>query len=55
MTLGGSRAEAVQRYLVDLGVGKDRMRATSRGEMDATGTDEHGWAQDRRVDIELVL
>lgn len=55
MTLGGSRANAVHRYLVDLGVGKDRMRATSRGEMDATGTNEEGWAQDRRVDIELVL
>lgn len=55
MILGESRADAVQRYLVDLGVGKQRMRATSRGELDATGTDEDGWAQDRRVDIELVL
>lgn len=55
MTLGESRADAVQRYLVDLGVGTDRMRATSRGEIDATGTDEDGWANDRRVDIELAL
>jgi peptidoglycan-associated lipoprotein len=55
MTLGESRADAVQRYLVDLGVGKDRLKATSRGEMDATGTNEEGWAQDRRVDIELVM
>jgi hypothetical protein len=30
------------------------MRATSRGELDATGTDETGWAQDRRVDIDLA-
>lgn len=55
MTLGGSRSDTVKRYMIDLGVGKDRMRATSRGEMDATGTNEQGWAQDRRVDIELVL
>ena len=27
--------------------------ATSRGELDATGTDEEGWKRDRRVDIEL--
>ncbi len=54
MTLGHSRADAVHRYLVDLGVGRDRLRATSRGEMDATGTNEEGWAHDRRVDIELA-
>lgn len=55
MILGGSRADAVHRYLVDLGVGRERMRATSRGELDATGMDESGWAHDRRVDIELML
>ena len=55
MTLGESRANAVHRYFVDLGLGKDRMRATSRGEMDATGSNDEGWARDRRVDIELVL
>lgn len=54
MTLGESRAFSVHRYMVDLGVGKERMKATSRGEMDATGTDEEGWRKDRRVDIELT-
>lgn len=54
MTLGESRADAVYRYMVDLGVGKARMTATSRGEMDATGKDEAGMAHDRRVDIELA-
>ena len=54
MTLGGSRADAVFRYMVDLGVGRPRMAATSRGEIDATGKDEAGWAHDRRVDIELA-
>jgi peptidoglycan-associated lipoprotein len=55
MTLGESRAHAVNRYMVDLGVGKDKMKSTSRGEMDATGTNEEGWRKDRRVDIELML
>jgi peptidoglycan-associated lipoprotein len=55
MTLGESRADAVQRYLVDLGVSRKQMRATSRGEIDASGTNEEGWANDRRVDIELAL
>ncbi len=54
MTLGGSRSDAVLRYMVDLGVGRPRMTATSRGEMDAVGKDEAGYAQDRRVDIELA-
>lgn len=55
MTLGESRAHAVNRYMIDLGVGKDKMKSTSRGEMDATGKDEEGWRKDRRVDIELML
>jgi peptidoglycan-associated lipoprotein len=54
MTLGESRANTVHRYMVDLGVGKDRMRATSRGEIDAEGKDEAGYAHDRRVDIDLA-
>lgn len=53
MTLGESRADAVRRYLVDLGVGRDKAQATSRGEMDAVGVDERGWAEDRRVDLVL--
>jgi peptidoglycan-associated lipoprotein len=54
MLLGGSRSDTVHRYMIDLGVGRERMSATSRGEMDATGTNEQGWAHDRRVDVELV-
>jgi peptidoglycan-associated lipoprotein len=54
LTLGGSRSDTVKRYMVDLGVGRDRMTGTSRGEMDATGTSEQGWAHDRRVDIQLA-
>jgi peptidoglycan-associated lipoprotein len=54
MSLGESRADSVRRYLHDLGVQAERMRATSRGELDATGTDEASWAHDRRVDIDLA-
>jgi peptidoglycan-associated lipoprotein len=54
LSLGESRAESVRRYLHDLGVQAERLRATSRGELDATGTDEAGWAHDRRVDISLA-
>jgi peptidoglycan-associated lipoprotein len=54
MALGGSRSYVVQRYLHDLGVQDDRLRSTSRGELDATGEDEASWARDRRVDIQLL-
>ena len=54
MGLGGTRSESVRRYLHDLGVQTDRLNATSRGELDATGTDETGWSKDRRVDIDVV-
>jgi peptidoglycan-associated lipoprotein len=54
MSLGESRADSVRRYLHDLGVHPDKVKATSRGEIDAIGNDEASWAQDRRVDIELA-
>jgi len=54
MTLGVSRSDTVRRYMVDLGVGRERAISTSRGELDATGRNEAGWAHDRRVDVELV-
>ena len=53
MSLGDNRAEAVKAYLVGLGVSGDKIRTSSRGELDASGTDEAGWAIDRRVDIEV--
>jgi peptidoglycan-associated lipoprotein len=51
MVLGSARAASVYQYLHDLGVNEERVHPTSRGEMDATGTDEAGYAEDRRVDI----
>jgi peptidoglycan-associated lipoprotein len=51
--LGESRAESVRSYLTELGVALSRIDATSRGELDATGTDDASWQLDRRVDIAL--
>jgi peptidoglycan-associated lipoprotein len=52
MTLGSSRAETVARYLRSLGVTTNQISETSRGKLDATGTDEASWQLDRRVDID---
>jgi peptidoglycan-associated lipoprotein len=54
MVLGGRRADNVQHFLVSVGLPTGQAMTTSRGEMDATGTDEAGWAKDRRVDVVLA-
>jgi peptidoglycan-associated lipoprotein len=51
--LGGSRAHTVSHYLEEQGVESPRLNETSRGSLDATGTDDATWANDRRVDIVL--
>jgi peptidoglycan-associated lipoprotein len=53
ITLGQSRADTVQKYVKGKGVPTEKIESTSRGAMDATGTNEAGWAHDRRVDIVL--
>jgi peptidoglycan-associated lipoprotein len=53
MSLGHKRASGVKEYLASKGVEGPRMFETSRGELDATGTDEAGYAKDRRVDVEV--
>ena len=53
MVLGQSRADQVSKFLGDKGMPKDHISTTSRGEMDATGTDEATWAHDWRVDVLL--
>jgi peptidoglycan-associated lipoprotein len=54
MTLGAKRARSVHSFLGGLGVPGDKLRDTSRGELDAKGTDEEGWRKDRRVDVRLT-
>ncbi len=51
--LGEHRAGSVQSYLMQLGVNKAKLAETSRGKLDATGKDEAGWQNDRRVDLVL--
>ncbi len=53
MVLGSRRAANVQRALTPLGMPESRISATSRGEMDAVGGDETGWARDRKVEVRL--
>jgi peptidoglycan-associated lipoprotein len=54
MVLGESRADSVRDYLMSLGVPKENLTETSRGKLDATGTDEATWRIDRRVDVDLM-
>ncbi len=53
LSLGSRRATSVSSYLVRLGVGQPQLAVTTRGALDATGTDEAGWQKDRRVDVTL--
>jgi peptidoglycan-associated lipoprotein len=53
VTLGQSRADAVGGYMIGKGMDKGKTESSSRGAMDATGTDEPSWARDRRVDVML--
>jgi peptidoglycan-associated lipoprotein len=51
--LGSRRASSVSQYLGRLGVTAGQMAVTTRGALEATGTDEAGWRNDRRVDVQL--
>ncbi|MBW2527257.1 MAG: OmpA family protein [Deltaproteobacteria bacterium] len=52
--LGQKRAASVASYLQGKGVEEARLETSSRGETEATGTDEEGWARDRKVEIFLA-
>jgi peptidoglycan-associated lipoprotein len=54
MVLGANRASGVAECLAQLGLERGRLSLTSRGELDATGADENGYREDRRVDILLA-
>jgi peptidoglycan-associated lipoprotein len=53
LVLGQRRADSVEGYLDHHGLTHSRVETTSRGSMDATGSDEAGWTRDRRVDVML--
>jgi peptidoglycan-associated lipoprotein len=52
--LGQKRAGNVGKYLDSKGLGSSRVESSSRGELDAKGSDEASWADDRYVDILLA-
>jgi peptidoglycan-associated lipoprotein len=54
LVLGGRRADNVATALKKEGLPAAQVTTTSRGEMEARGTDEASWAKDRRVDIHLA-
>jgi peptidoglycan-associated lipoprotein len=54
VALGQRRADSIGHYLGDHGLADGQRSQSSRGAMDATGTDEAGWARDRRVDLVLM-
>jgi peptidoglycan-associated lipoprotein len=51
--LGQRRADSVRSAVVEAGLPAASVSATSRGENEASGTDEPTWAKDRRVDMML--
>ena len=53
MVLGGRRADNVKAAIAGQGLSASKIATTSRGKLDATGTDEPSWAKDRRVDVVL--
>jgi peptidoglycan-associated lipoprotein len=53
MVLGQNRADNVKNAIVAAGMTASKALTTSRGELDATGSDEPSWQKDRRVDIVL--
>lgn len=52
--LGQQRAGSVASYLKKAGLADDRVESSSRGELEATGTEEAGWSRDRKVEILLA-
>jgi peptidoglycan-associated lipoprotein len=53
MLLGERRAANVKTAISNEGLSSEKIATTSRGEMDASGTEESSWAKDRRVDVLL--
>lgn len=52
--LGQRRAGSIGAFLAKKGLEETRINATSMGELEATGTDEAGWAADRKVEVLLA-
>ena len=53
LALGGKRADNVKAIIERFGLNAKQVFTSSRGAMDATGTDEVTWAKDRRVEASI--
>ena len=51
--LGSRRSQSVGSYLERFTVPQSQLTVSTRGSIDATGTDDATWQKDRRVDIQL--
>jgi peptidoglycan-associated lipoprotein len=54
MALGSRRAGSVADYLGGKGIQEANLETSSKGELEAAGTDEATWAADRKVEIFLA-
>lgn len=54
IALAGRRANNVKQIIVAESMNESKLSTTSRGALDATGTDEAPWAEDRCVDVQCV-
>ncbi len=54
MGLGQRRAGSIGEFLAKKGLEEKRINAMSMGETEATGSDEAGWAADRKVEVLLA-
>jgi peptidoglycan-associated lipoprotein len=52
LALSEKRAQAVKERLTRLGIPSQNLFTLPRGEIDASGNDETGWARDRRVEFQ---
>jgi peptidoglycan-associated lipoprotein len=50
LALSNQRAQAVKKYLEELGVNPEQLHVVPKGELEATGTDEDGYSKDRKVE-----
>ena len=51
LALSERRSLAVKKHLENLGVAGGKLRSSPKGKTESTGTNEAGWAKDRRVDL----
>lgn len=54
LALGQKRAGSIAEFLAKKGMEQGKLSSSSKGEFEASGTDEDGWARDRKVEVILA-